>query len=215
MNQQKSTLSIEFHKKSAKRKFSMPDSLDNKNIGLELEILPFYNTKDRETVAADIINEKLSGTYDRLYENSHCQCSLFNPDKKLEIPRLDSKSGGIVTFEPGGQIEYSSSVESDLHKIVEELILNLSELELILSTQNVRFMFGAMNPWHSVEEVGLKMWKPRYRAMDKYFKSIGPHGQQMMRLSASLQSNLDFGNPETAEKRWLASNLMSPASGKV
>lgn len=210
MPQQKQTLTHDFLKESTQRKYSMPGSLDQKNIGLELEILPFFNEENRKTTTPDIVNEELSGTYDRLYENSLCQCSLFNPDKKLEIPRLDSKSGGIVTFEPGGQIEYSSSVGGDLHKVIQELILNFSELEHILSSRNVRFMFGALNPWKSVDEVGLRMMKPRYRAMDRYFQSIGPYGQQMMRLSTSLQVNLDFGDPETAEKRWWASNLISP-----
>jgi glutamate--cysteine ligase len=86
----------------------------------------------------------------------------------------------------------------------------MSELENILAAGEHKFFYGAMNFWQSVDEVGLKMRKPRYRAMDRYLNHIGPHGRQMMRLSGSIQVNLDFGDSETTEKRWLVTNLMSP-----
>lgn len=203
---------MEFLEQSVNRLFALPESLDRKNIGLELEVLTFKKEGENLLKSVDIINEELNGSYDMLYESSHCQRSLFEPDKKLEVPRLTSKSGGLVTFEPGGQVEYSSSVDPDLSKVIRELIANMLELERILSTDDVNFFYGAINPWQTVEEVGLKMKKPRYRAMDRYFQTIGPYGQQMMRLSGSLQVNLDFGNPETSRKRWLAANLISPIS---
>ncbi len=210
MSVKQTTLSIDFLKESVRRKFSVPGSMDKKTIGLELELFPFKDSGADSLEVADIINERLRGTYDVLFSNSLCQCSLFEQDKKQAIPRLNSKSGGIITFEPGGQIEYSSSAEADLGQVINELILNISELEHILAKEQIKFFFGGMNPWQSVEEVGLKMRKPRYVAMDNYFNQIGPHGQQMMRLSASLQVNLDFGHPEIAAKRWKASNLLSP-----
>lgn len=188
----------------------MPDSLDKKNIGLELEVTPFQVDDSGQLSVADIVNERLMGSYDLLYANSLCRCSPFKPDQKLEVPRLISESGGTVTFEPGGQIEYSSSETASLNDVILELITNLSDLEQVLSRQGTSFFFGSLNPWQSVEEVGLKMRKARYRAMDLYFQKIGPTGQQMMRLSTSLQVNLDFGSPETAKKRWLAANLLSP-----
>lgn len=188
----------------------MPESVDRKTIGLELELIPFKTADNGSLQTADIINENLRGSFDLLYANSLCRCSMFSQDQKLDVPRLNSESGGIITFEPGGQIEYSSSVEADLGNVINELILNVSELENVLAKEEIRFFFGGMNPWQTVEEVGLKMRKPRYRAMDRYFQNIGPYGQQMMRLSTSLQVNLDFGDPETAVKRWLAANLLSP-----
>ncbi|MBU2513298.1 hypothetical protein KJ966_18310 [bacterium] len=210
MSIKQTVLSIDFLKESVQRKFSVPGSMDKKTIGLELELLPFREAEGESIQVADIINERMRGSYDLLYSNSLCQCSLFEQDKKLDVPRLNSKSGGIITFEPGGQVEYSSSAQPDLGKVINELILNVSELEQILAKEKIRFFFGGMNPWQSVEEVGLKMRKPRYIAMDNYFKQIGAHGQQMMRLSASIQVNLDFGCPEIAEKRWKAANLLSP-----
>jgi glutamate--cysteine ligase len=210
MTKNESTLSLKFLAESISRKFFMPESMDKKTIGLELELLAFKIMDDGRLNAADIINEDMKGSFDLLYANSLCSCSMFSPDQKLDIPRLNSESGGIITFEPGGQVEYSSSVEADLGKVISELIVNVSELENILAKERIKFLYGGINPWQSVEEVGLKMRKPRYRAMNRYFENIGPHGQQMMRLSASLQVNLDFGDPETAVKRWLAANLLSP-----
>jgi glutamate--cysteine ligase len=179
-------------------------------IGLELELFPLIAEPSGFRKAADIANERMEGTYDLLYANSLCRCSMFDPDKKLEVPRLNSAAGGIVTFEPGGQIEYSSSAGADLKKVINELIVHMSELETILAARQIGFFFGGLNPWLSAAEVGLKMKKPRYLAMDRYFQNIGPHGQQMMRLSGSIQVSLDFGNEETAEKRWWVANLISP-----
>lgn len=210
MAEQFSTLSIEFLEESIKRKFSKPGGKDNETIGLELELFPFKTGKDSYGEVVDIINERLQGTYDLLYENSLCRCSMFDPDQKLDIPRLNSAAGGIVTFEPGGQIEYSTSVGKELGKTINETIVHMSELENILTAKQIFFFFGGLNPWQSVETVGLKMRKPRYMAMDRYFSNIGPYGQQMMRLSGSVQVSLDFGEPEIAEKRWLATNLISP-----
>jgi len=210
MAEKQATLSIDFLTESIRRKFSMPGNTDNKTIGLELELFPFTPQPSGGCKVSDIINEHLEGSYDLLYSNSLCRCSVFDPDKKLDIPRLNSAAGGIVTFEPGGQIEYSSSANSDLIKVINEVIVHFSELEQILAKKQIHFHFGALNPWESVEEVGLKMRKPRYLAMDRYFSQIGPYGQQMMRLSGSIQVNLDVGDPETAERRWLVSNLISP-----
>lgn len=210
MAENASTLSLDFLNESIKRKFSKPGNTDTKTIGLELELFPFVSDGSPFPGVSDIMNENLNGTYDLLYANSLCRCSIFDPDKKLDIPRLNAAAGGIVTFEPGGQIEYSSSADTSLKKAMNELIVHMAELENILAANQVWFFFGAMNPWQSVEDVGLKMQKPRYRAMDRYFHNIGPFGQQMMRLSGSIQVNLDFGHDETGERRWLATNLLSP-----
>ncbi len=210
MAEQKTTLSIDFLAESVARKYTMPGNSDKKNIGLELELFPMKVDETSRYKVADIMNEQLNGTYDLLYTNSLCRCSMFDPDKKLDVPRLNSAVGGIVTFEPGGQIEYSSAVDTDLNKVINELIMHMSELENILAARGYRFFFGALNPWQSVDEVGLKMRKPRYLAMDRFFKNIGPYGRQMMRLSGSIQVNLDFGGPETTKKRWLVTNLLSP-----
>ncbi len=215
MAEQQTTLSIDFLAESVARKYTMPGKSDKRNIGLELELFPMKADEAGYYRVADIINEQMNGTYDLLYTNSLCRCSMFDPDKKLDVPRLNSAAGGIVTFEPGGQIEYSSGVDTDLNKVVNELIMHMSELENVLAGKGHRFFFGALNPWQSVDEVGLKMRKPRYLAMDRFFNQIGPYGRQMMRLSGSIQVNLDFGNSETITKRWIVTNLLSPVFSAI
>jgi glutamate--cysteine ligase len=70
-----------------------------------------------------------------------------------------------------------------------------------------------MNPWQTVDEIGLQMRKPRYQSMDKHFTKIGPYGRRMMRQTCGMQVNLDFGGTETIlAKRYLVANLMSPAA---
>ena len=54
-----------------------------------------------------------------------------------------------------------------------------------------------INPWQGVEEIGLQMNKPRYKAMDSYFSSLSAYGRRMMRQTFTVQVNMDFGDDES------------------
>ena len=52
--------------------------------------------------------------------------------------------------------------------------------------------------------------EPRYRAMEEYFDTRWPSGRTMMRNTASVQVNLDAGNPATVEARWHLAHDLGP-----
>ncbi len=176
-------------------------------IGLELELIPFKKQPGKCDEPAEIVDSDGTGTYQFLKQSASTSKELFDTPKDDGTPQLSTIDGGNITFEPGGQIEYSSSQSTMLGDAVKEVVKYIGLIDDSVNPQNIWLFFGGINPWFSVFQVGLKNQKQRYMSMDKY---LGTYGRQMMRLTSSLQVNLDLGNSEEAKERWMAANLLSP-----
>lgn len=126
------------------------------------------------------------------------------------------EQGDALTFEPGGQLEFSSTPYPCLCDAVKRMDEVQAEIDRIYAAQGLAITQVGINPWHTLGEIGLQMAKPRYRAMDQYYSQIGPYGQRMMRQTCTVQVNLDFGPDEiTLAKRYLASQLISPLAAAM
>ena len=119
-------------------------------------------------------------------------------------------AGGRLSFEPGGQLEFSTRPRATVREVGEDLRGFLGPLVEDARRSGIVLAARGMNPWHTSEGVGLQVASPRYRAMDQYFARVGPHGRRMMRLSASMQVNLDLGTGSEVWRRWRAANLLAP-----
>ena len=116
-----------------------------------------------------------------------------------------------ISFEPGGQVEFSSRPYPCLGDAVRRMQQMQGLLDQAFAAYGVKFVQVGIDPWHTVPEIGLQMPKGRYRAMDQHYQAIGEYGQRMMRQTCTLQVNLDFGATEaTMVKRYLASQLFAP-----
>jgi len=124
--------------------------------------------------------------------------------------RFRTFRGGVVTFEPGGQLEYSTLPCSTAAAALADVRAVLDPLREAALEQGIALVASGLNPWHGLDDVGLQIESPRYAAMDRYFARTGSCGQRMMRLTAAMQVNLDFGDPATARTRWRIANLLSP-----
>ncbi len=180
-------------------------------VGFEIEMMPF----DRERgVMIPLQGPGSSATYlmDYLRQGVSDWRAEFvdqNPEHGLLAIALDQ--GDQITFEPGGQIEFSSKPYPCLSEAISRTNSIQATLDRILGTHNVSLVQAGLNPWQTVPEIGLKMTKPRYIAMDHYFRGISEYGPRMMRQTCSIQINLDFGTNETMlAKRFLLANLLSP-----
>ena len=121
-----------------------------------------------------------------------------------------------LTFEPGGQLEFSSRTYPCLSQVIARMNEVQGLLDDALAKSGMVLIQYGINPWLTVKEVGLQMNKPRYQAMDKYFGLIGEFGQRMMRQTCTVQVCLDFGPDErTMAKRYLASNLLAPIATAI
>ncbi len=210
MTRNKQVLTLDSLKSSVADKFSSKGDSSKKTIGIELELLPFKRSPGNLNGIVEITTANGKGSFDLLNTEAQINDNLIDATSADGTFQFSTVDGGNFTFEPGGQIEYSTSNRDGLYCVLWEMLQNVNQLQQVLKKDNIWFLFGSLNPWYTIDDVGLKMKKSRYRHMNDYFASIGPFGQQMMRLTSSIQANFDLGDPETMKRRWLASQLLSP-----
>ncbi|MCB1042915.1 MAG: hypothetical protein KDC35_08245 [Acidobacteria bacterium] len=181
---------------------------DKRSVGLELEIFPFRESPDRAHGLVPLYGD--GGVVESIHHFAarHPQWS-YAPNAEGSA-RFVHQDGAQITFEPGAQIEYSSAPHANLERVIRAMNGFLGDLNHSLSQEGIWLYHSGLNPWYRVDEVGLQMQKDRYINMNNYFAARGPYGQKMMRLSTSLQVNLDVGTADVAPRRWLAANLMAP-----
>jgi glutamate--cysteine ligase len=116
-----------------------------------------------------------------------------------------------VTFEPGGQLEISPLPSPTLTQALATVAACRERLRRCLDSAGIELFSSGMNPWHSVEELGLQTTGPRYVTQQAHYDALGTAGRQMMRQTAAMQINLDLGGPNVADDRWRLANLAGPA----
>ena len=117
---------------------------------------------------------------------------------------------GRFTFEPGGQVEFSCAPHMTPGEAYTTTARLLDGLEAALLQHGVHALSFGANPWHGHDIVPLATDAARYVCMDRFFASVGPFGQHMMRRTGAAHVNLDFGGPNKAGRRWKAAQLLAP-----
>ncbi|HTC22800.1 MAG TPA: glutamate-cysteine ligase family protein [Gemmatimonadales bacterium] len=118
------------------------------------------------------------------------------------------RGGGVVSFEPGGQIEYASPPSRTLSGQVHRLRSVVVPLRAAAATEGIALLTAGIDPVNPVESVGLQLSSERYTRMAAHFARIGPSGARMMRQTAALQISLDFD--DEPRLRWRLLNALSP-----
>ncbi|HXA43142.1 MAG TPA: glutamate-cysteine ligase family protein [Candidatus Solibacter sp.] len=116
-----------------------------------------------------------------------------------------------VTYEPGGQLEISPPPAPSPALALEMAAAYGTRLRRLVAPAGIRLLSSGMNPWHSVDQLGLQTPGPRYVTQQAHYDAIGPAGRQMMRQTAAMQINLDLGAPGTWADRWRLANLAGPS----
>ena len=128
-----------------------------------------------------------------------------------EPPRFRLAGGGLLSFEPGGQLEHSTAAHPGAGAALAELEGVLPRLASALEPEGIVLAAAGLDVWQAgARPVPQQLAAPRYPAMAAYFARRGPDGAVMMRASCALQLNLDLGGPGELRERWLAANLAAP-----
>jgi glutamate--cysteine ligase len=98
--------------------------------------------------------------------------------------------GGVLTREPGGQIELSSAPAATLADCVHNVATDLAVLRHALAARGLDLVGEGLEPHREPPRV---LDHPRYGAMEAHFDRAGPWGRVMMRSTAALQVSLDAG----------------------
>jgi glutamate--cysteine ligase len=120
--------------------------------------------------------------------------------------RFDPPLAGVLTTEPGGQLELSSQ-PAPLAGCIAGAAADLDRLRGRAATAGLTLTGLGLDPRPSV----LRTAVPRYVAMDRHFARGGPEGRTMMCSTASVQVCLDAGadDAEVAD-RWQALHAWLP-----
>jgi len=127
---------------------------------------------------------------------------------KSGATELHRPNGARLTFEPGGQVEYSSAPHDTGTALLAEVEIALDAINAALQPINGKLLFVGLDPVTPVSDVPLQLTGPRYQQMDAYFESRSPAGRRMMRQTASVQ--LCVGTGPDPLQRWRLLSALAP-----
>ncbi len=126
-----------------------------------------------------------------------------------ESPALSLPGGSIVTVEPGGQVELSSSPYTSVSELAPMLDADARLLRDILGDAGIDIASVPADTARAPERL---LVLPRYCAMENRFTTIGPFGKLMMCNTAAAQVSVDAGRDRAeVAARWHMLHAIGPA----
>jgi glutamate--cysteine ligase len=123
-------------------------------------------------------------------------------------PCFTLPAGGSLTFEPGGQLEYSSPpcrTASALLSLLRSVVL---PLRTAAAGEGIDLLALGIDPLNSADRAPLLIHAKRYQRMAEYLARRGPAGALMMRQTAAFQVSLDLDDEPWL--RWRVLNAAAP-----
>src|SRR5689334_1731447 len=129
------------------------------------------------------------------------------PTLRPDSPHTPLPEAGVVTVEPGGQVEISAPPRESLTGLLAAIAADAATLTALLDTADLRLGDEGCDPHRPSRRI---LHTPRYAAMEHAFDRAGPHGRLMMCGTASVQVCLDAGTPDRVSARWAAAHAIGP-----
>jgi len=114
-----------------------------------------------------------------------------------------------ITLEPGAQLELSGEQCESVHCAQHELAEHIEQIVGIGNELGIAFLGLGMQPLSTLEEID---WVPkkRYGIMGPYMLKTGTLGQRMMKQTATVQVNIDYGSERDAMLKMRAGMGLAP-----
>lgn len=123
-------------------------------------------------------------------------------------PRFEVQGGGALTFEPGGQIEFSSTPAESVDAAIHQTASVVEPLTSRARAEGIRLGTRGIDPHNGGDSAVLRVTSPRYRRLARHLDRIGPAGRRMMLQTAAIHVNLDLGAAPLL--RWRTANAVVP-----
>ena len=130
-------------------------------------------------------------------------------DRDAIIGLFDTKGGGAISLEPGGQFELSGAPVENLHETSAELRTHLDHALALGDELGIGFLALGMSPLWTRDETPV-MPKGRYGIMTRYMPKVGKLGLDMMYRTSTVQVNLDFASEADMVKKLRVSLALQP-----
>jgi glutamate--cysteine ligase len=117
-------------------------------------------------------------------------------------------AGGTLTFEPGGQLEYSSPPCRSAGALLSLLRTVVFPLRAAADGEGIDLLPVGIDPYNPIDRAPLLIHATRYARMAEYLDQRGPAGARMMRQTAAFQVSLDLDDEPWL--RWRVLNAAAP-----
>lgn len=124
------------------------------------------------------------------------------------------KDGASITLEPGGQVELSGAPHRTLGALALELQANRQAMLEVVEGHDLRWIAAGLTPIADIEDVP---WVPkgRYEVMRRFLPLYGDLAHYMMKGTASVQVNFDYGDERDCARKVQLSAGMAPLTTAI
>lgn len=119
------------------------------------------------------------------------------------------RAGSRITLEPGAQLELSGAVHRGLATMRDELLAYVTEVDETSRPLGIAWLGLGLQPFTPVDAIA-RIPKKRYAIMNDYLPRRGSLGRVMMRQTACMQLNLDYGSETDAADKLRTAMGLSP-----
>jgi glutamate--cysteine ligase len=138
----------------------------------------------------------------------HRRIAIKELQSVLDTERAALPGGGLITFEPGGQLELSTRPFANLAGCLEAARADMHTVESRLAEAGLILYGTGLDG----REPQMMAEHPRYAALESHYGQFGRMGRLMMANSASVQINVDAGDGTDGwrgrSRRWLLANYL-------
>jgi glutamate--cysteine ligase len=189
----------------AERVFAAPASasLTPRRVGAEVELIPVEASTGRRAA----IDEGPGATLPFL-RRFGARNGWRETRTAKDTPCFELAGGGSLTFEPGGQLEYSSPPCPSPSVLLDLLRGTVVPLRAAAAGEGIDLLAVGLDPANPLERAPLLLHNRRYERMAEYLASVSPHGGRMMRQTAAFQIGLDLDDDPWL--RWRVLNAAAP-----
>ncbi|MBA3760344.1 MAG: ergothioneine biosynthesis glutamate--cysteine ligase EgtA [Gemmatimonadales bacterium] len=190
----------------AERVFAGPiaGSLIPRRLGAEVEFIPVESLSGRR---CGLVGDGTISTLPFLRRYGDRQGWRENRTSK-GTPCFSLPSGGTLTFEPGGQLEYSSPACRSASSLLALLRSVVLPLRAAAAGEGIDLLAVGIDPLNTVERAPMVIHANRYERMAEYLGRLGPSGARMMRQTAAFQVSVDLDDEPWL--RWRVLNSAAP-----
>jgi glutamate--cysteine ligase len=179
-------------------------TLTPRRVGAETEFIPVETTTGRR---CPIEGEGTMATLPFLRRHGGRQgwSEMLTPKG---TPCFALPGGGTLTFEPGGQLEYSTPPCRSPSALLALLRAVVLPLRAAAATEGITLLAAGIDPLNAIEGAPLLLRTKRYQCMADYLARRSPAGARMMRQTAAFQVALDLDAEPWL--RWQVLNAAAP-----
>lgn len=186
-------------------------------VGVEFEFFLVRRQQEEISGILDVPAQELRGILlHHARENSWQILSEQMDDGEYLITGYALPEGGLITFEPGKQLELSTQCFGDMATLQQVVQRTLAELKEPLLADNLELLPVGIYPFADQPRSGdaasrLVHPKQRYRAMATYYEAKGFWGEVLMKQTAATQVCCDNGaSAAELTERHILGELLAP-----